>query len=71
VGKPISWQATILWDPGSDDEGWLVYAYSPEFGHPLQGATPPYMVGRRIRFVPAEKAIDSRSTPRDTGEGRR
>jgi len=49
-GKPISWQATILWDAGSSREGWLVYGHSPEFGHPLQGAMPTHMVGRRIRF---------------------
>ncbi len=63
LGKPISWQPTILWDPSSSHEGWLVYGWSPEFGHPLQGAVPTHMVGRRIRFessslLAAEPQVD-------------
>ena len=47
-GLSVSWQASILWDAGSDTEGWLVYGYTPSFGAPGH-----YMVGRRLRLLPA------------------
>ena len=50
TGSPISWEPTIIWDTGSSLAGWLVYGFSPEFGHRLQGAIPTHMVGRRSEF---------------------
>ena len=50
IGKALSWEPTLIWDEGSSREGWIVYSHSPAFGHPLQGLTPTYLVGRRVRF---------------------
>jgi hypothetical protein len=49
-GKTISWEPTIIWDNGSSSEGWLVYAYSENWGFIQDGRIPQYMVGRRISF---------------------
>lgn len=45
--KSISWEATLLLDE-QGREGWLVYAFSPRWGHAQIGGTPHYMVGRKI-----------------------
>lgn len=50
MGKSLSWQPTLIFDEGSTNEGWLVYAYTEKFGHTYQGGIPHYMVGRRFRF---------------------
>jgi hypothetical protein len=42
-GLSVSWEASVVWDAGSDSTGWLVYGYSPSFGSPGH-----YMVGRRL-----------------------
>lgn len=45
TGKPLSWQASILWNPGSDTEGTLVYGYTQSWPNP-----PHYMASRAISF---------------------
>ena len=55
MGRPVAWQATILWDEDSSREGWLVYAYSKRWGPGYFLGTPHHMVGRRIGF---ERASD-------------
>lgn len=55
MGRPVAWQATILWDEDSSSEGWLVYAYSKRWGPGYLLGTPHYMVGQRIEF---ERAIE-------------
>ena len=50
LGQSISWQPTVLWDEGSDTEGWLVYSHSPRWGH-RPGERPHFMVGRRLRLA--------------------
>lgn len=42
----VTWQASILFDAGSDTEGWLVYGFSPNFT-----TTNHYMMGRRLTLV--------------------
>lgn len=51
VGKSVSWHPSLVWDPNSHQEGWLVYGYSPRWGGSANNLTPHYMVGRRIKFV--------------------
>ena len=54
-GKSISWEASLIWDDdGGGRRGWLVYGYSPRWGHAAIGGTPHYLVGRRISF---ERAV--------------
>ncbi len=51
VGRSVSWQASLVWDPDSTLAGWLIYSHSDKWGHEEAGTgTPHYMVGRRIRF---------------------
>lgn len=49
-GKSVSVAGTILWDNAKAASGWLVYGYSPSWGHDRGSyrGTPHYMVGRRI-----------------------
>ncbi len=47
-GLSVSWEASILWDPGADTQGWMVYGYSPSWGSP-----PHYLAGRRIGLTEA------------------
>ena len=47
-GLSVSWQASVLWDAGSDTDGWLVYGYTPSFGTPGH-----YLVGRRLSLSAA------------------
>lgn len=51
TGKSVSWHPTIVWGDVEHRQGWLVYSHSERWGHVLQGGTPHYMVGRRIRFM--------------------
>lgn len=51
IGRPLAWQATIVWDEGSTTEGWLVYAFSEKWGPGSFLGTPHYMAGRRIAFT--------------------
>jgi len=44
TGKSLSWQANILWDDDTAQQGWLIY------GHSDSWPSPHYMVGRRIEF---------------------
>jgi hypothetical protein len=48
-GKEVLWHPAIVWDDATQSRGWLVYSYSPRWGHhaPRQ---PHYMVGHRIAF---------------------
>lgn len=39
----VSWEGTILWDQDSDNDGWMAYGYTPDFGDPGH-----FLVGRRI-----------------------
>lgn len=50
VGKSVSVAGTILWDNAKAANGWLVYGYSPSWGHDRGSyrGTPHHMVGRRI-----------------------
>lgn len=50
VGKSLSWNGTIVFDDNSSTDGWLVYGYSPSWGHLYNGGTPHYLVGRRIHL---------------------
>jgi len=51
IGKSLSWQGTIIWDEGSDTEGWLVYGYTSKWGHLYNDSgIPHHMAGRRIKF---------------------
>lgn len=50
VGKSVSWHPSLIWDPNSTQEGWLVYGHSPHWGSTVIYQTPCYMVGRRIKF---------------------
>lgn len=50
VGKSVSVAGSLLWDNTKAAHGWLVYGYSPSWGHDRGSyrGTPHYMVGRRI-----------------------
>jgi len=48
IGKSLTWQGTLVFDEGSSTGGWLVYGYSPSWGHLGSGGTPHYLAGRRI-----------------------
>ena len=51
LGKSFSWKAIILCDDGSSTRGWLIYGYSPNWGHEYDNSgIPYYMAGRRIQF---------------------
>jgi hypothetical protein len=45
TGKTLSWQASILWDDETAQQGWLIY------GHSDSWPSPHYMLGRRMRFT--------------------
>jgi hypothetical protein len=49
-GRSLSWEATLILDSDDGLEGWLLYAYSPRWGHTPTGNLPHYLVGRRTRF---------------------
>ena len=49
IDREVLWHPAIVWDDGRQSRGWLVYSYSPRWGH--RGLrTPHYMVGQRIAF---------------------
>jgi hypothetical protein len=51
IDREVLWHPVVVWDDGGRAEGWLVYSYSPRWGH--SGVrTPHYMVGQRISFSP-------------------
>ncbi len=51
IGYSLSWVPTIVWDDEQGIEGWLVYSYSPSWGHKWnKSGTPHFMVGSRIKF---------------------
>jgi hypothetical protein len=51
IGKSLSWQAVIIWDNDKGKSGWLVYGYTPRWGHKYNGSgIPHFMVGSRISF---------------------
>jgi len=49
-GQSLSWEATLVLDREDGLEGWLLYGYSPRWGHPSTGNVPHHLVGRRARF---------------------
>lgn len=49
IDREVIWHPAIVWDDGSQSRGWLVYSYSPRWGH-RELRTPHYMVGQRITF---------------------
>ncbi len=50
-GKSLSWQSAIIFDSDEGREGWLVYGYTPRWGHKYNNSgTPHYMAGSRISF---------------------
>jgi hypothetical protein len=49
-GRSLSWEATLVLDRDDGLDGWLLYAYSPRWGHTQSGNIPHYLVGRRVRF---------------------
>ncbi len=49
LDKEVLWHPAIVWDDQSQSGGWLVYSYSPRWGHGGE-RTPHYMVGHRIAF---------------------
>jgi hypothetical protein len=54
MGHSLSWEAGLLFDPGSSLRGWLIYGYSDRWGHTQFGTGVPHaMVGRRIEFEQA------------------
>ncbi len=53
--RELAWHPTLLWDSEESVEGWLVYSYTPSWGHEHLGGMPHYMVGRRIRFIEDNK----------------
>lgn len=49
-GREVLWHPAILWDEGSESAGYLVYSYSPRWGHSGE-RTPHYLVGQPILFL--------------------
>lgn len=47
--REVLWHPAIVWDDASQFTGWLVYSYSPRWGHRGE-QKPHYMAGRRIAF---------------------
>jgi hypothetical protein len=53
LDREVLWHPAIVWDDEAQSHGWLVYSYSPRWGH--RGLrTPHYMVGHRITFSRGE-----------------
>ncbi len=51
IGKSLSCESVIVFDDESGREGWLVYGYSPHWGHDYnKSGIPHYMAGNRISF---------------------
>ncbi len=51
IGKSVSCESIIVFDDKSGREGWLVYGYSPRWGHDdNKSGIPHYMAGNRISF---------------------
>jgi hypothetical protein len=51
IDREVLWHPAIVWDLDGLPHGWLVYSYSPRWGHNGM-RTPHYMVGQRIAFSP-------------------
>jgi hypothetical protein len=49
-GKAFCWGATIVLDGNNQRTGWLLYGYSPYWGHPDLAATPHHLAGQQVRF---------------------
>lgn len=49
-GRSLSWEATLVLDREGGLEGWLLYGYSPRWGHTQTGNIPHHLVGRRVIF---------------------
>lgn len=49
-GRSVSYAPALIMDAGSDRAGWLLFAYSPNFGGEDEGRSPTYLAGRRITF---------------------
>ena len=47
--REVAWHPTILWDGKGQPGGWLVYGYSPRWGHG-GGRKAHYLAGQRIVF---------------------
>jgi hypothetical protein len=64
-GQTLSWEATLVPEREDALEGWLLYAYSPRWGHIATDNVPHYLVGRRARFepLPADKATPTDGKP--------
>jgi hypothetical protein len=50
LDREVLWHPAIVWDDASELTGWLVYSYSPRWGH-YGLRKPHYMVGQRITFL--------------------
>jgi len=48
-GREVVWHPAMVWDAGQGTAGYLVYSYSPRWGH-SGTRIPHYMVGQRIQF---------------------
>jgi hypothetical protein len=64
ANESVSWEASILWESGSDTTGWLVYASGEAPPPSMPGVAPsPHMVGRRVTVAREPASDEGTSKP--------
>ena len=48
--RELGWHPALIWDSDKSSEAWLVYSFTPSWGHEHLKGIPHHMAGQRMKF---------------------